>query len=101
MLTIPTCHSEGVDVSSSDNIASGSSDDYAYMKVGDLDFYYGYERTDDEGRWCFTATRGHAEVVRVPYTELGFGASEFDVDRNLLYGIGLFIRDHLGAGNCQ
>ena len=88
----------------------GISDDYASMSCGDLDFYYGYERTmcpecgsdptDDECEhearaWCFTAVKGGKEIMRVPEYELNYGKPEAgkleNVTEFLLEGIGRFL----------
>lgn len=83
------------------------SDDYAGLRTGELDFYFGYERTScphghdadcdycDEKEWCFVARRDGREVAR--YTQ---GELDRDTDGrldpgepygHLLAGIGRFL----------
>ena len=44
--------------------------DYAGMETGNIRFYYGYERVDDDDDWCFAVFIDGEEVVCRPFTQL-------------------------------
>lgn len=88
------------------------SSDYAGMVSGEYSFYYGYEETycpkhkdKDCGdlydcelqEWCFTASIGDKEVLRVPSSELWFEYK--DVSEYLLLGIGKFLEKQTKTSN--
>jgi hypothetical protein len=62
------------------------SSDYASLVTPNADFYYGYERTDENEDWCFVAHVNGAEIV-IPSTKLGV-SDKFDVVTCLYMGIG-------------
>lgn len=62
------------------------ADDYAVMRAAGLEFYYGYERTNSEGLWCFTVEHDDEIVFEMSHEELGT-SDTFEVTTNLLLGI--------------
>lgn len=67
-----------------------TSDDYCGMSVGDISFYYGYEVTQ-KGEWCFTATVGEKEVLRLRTSQL-WGEDNEEPFFYLLGGIAQFLK---------
>lgn len=43
--------------------------DYAGFSSANLSVYYGYEKTNDEGEWCFEAKFAD-QVVVIPFSKL-------------------------------
>ena len=88
---------------SADKIEVNISGDYAVLDVGDLQFYYGYEHVwcrtnrsfmpkcfDDEcsNDWAFSVTRNRKIIAEFRRsTDL----DEFNVEAQLIYGLGQFI----------
>lgn len=62
--------------------------DYAGITAKHLDLYYGYEVTDANGEWCFSARVGETEVMKVPQSQLK-ASDKFDCASCLLAGIGM------------
>ena len=81
----------------------GWSDDYAWMRTGDLEFYYGYEVTkradpystgdnDSEFLWCFQAKKAGVILETWAYGELGMSvANSSECVDCLLSGISKFL----------
>lgn len=80
------------------------SDDYAVLRSGSYDFYYGYEYTvpevvdydtDEDFEWAFVAWRDGEEVMRTTARELGSPTDYWeDPSVTLLRGIGKFIEEN-------
>lgn len=69
------------------------SDDYAGLKAGDLDFYYGYE-VEEKGEWCFQVKKGEVVLVTLTTSEIQSVSDPFQLDDPkdfLLAGIGMFL----------
>ena len=64
--------------------------DYAGVRGGNVDLYYGYEQTDENGEWCFVATEDGVEQMRIPQSKLGIKDS-FNPASNLMAGIAIFV----------
>jgi hypothetical protein len=41
------------------------SDDYAVLVSGNLNFYYGYEVTDENDDWCFQVKKNGQEIFKI------------------------------------
>jgi hypothetical protein len=75
----------------------GCSDDYATLKSGRYEFYYGYEVTlngkvdddDNDNEWCFQVKENGNVIMKLPTSEI---IKQID-DKNLDYP-----RDFLIAG---
>lgn len=69
------------------------SDDYAVLSTNNSQFYYGYEVTDENDEWCFTAkiTVGEEKIeIKTPFSKLG-ARDQFDCAECLMVGIGWVI----------
>jgi hypothetical protein len=68
--------------------------DYAAIKVGDTELYYGYQRKDAAGNWCFEARVGARCVARISQAELAKATrmNEESAVEYLLAGIGLMLQ---------
>ena len=62
--------------------------DYAGITSKNLDLYYGYECTNDNGEWSFSARVGETEVMKIPQSKLN-ASDKFDCASCLLAGIGM------------
>ena len=71
------------------------AEDYAILKAANLQFYYGYEKTDDDADWCFTVEHNGVEQMRIPSSELR--RDKFEVTECLLTGIGMWIQWKMGV----
>jgi hypothetical protein len=65
------------------------SDDYAVLRAGQFEFYYGYEygRNDNGEVWGFRAKKNGQVVL-----EYAIETGKFDVTGRLLEGIGNYLR---------
>jgi len=59
--------------------------DYATVHSENFNAYYGYERTDEEGRWCFVAEFGDTKIT-IPSHRLKV-KDQYEVVDCLLKGI--------------
>lgn len=59
--------------------------DYAGLSGGGVEFYFGYEETQDD-EWCFVVKEHGEETLRLPQSKLGV-KDRWDVQANLLAGI--------------
>ena len=73
------------------NRSVGISDDYAILRVNGLQFYYGYEETNDSGDWLFVVHDNCALKMRRTAKQLGFDDDE-SPERVLLGGIGAYLK---------
>jgi hypothetical protein len=48
-----------------------SSSDYAGLSGGDHAFYYGYEKTNDNGDWLFVAQKNGKVIMQYTANDLG------------------------------
>jgi hypothetical protein len=64
------------------------SDDYACLDGGPWEFYYGYEKTDADGNWCFVAEHNGREVACWPWKK--FAPGQWEVAENIGLGIATF-----------
>jgi len=68
------------------------SSDYAGITGQNAQFYYGYERTDENEDWCFVATiqqlLGHTIEEVIPFRQLG-AKDMFNVEECLMAGIAI------------
>lgn len=64
--------------------------DYAGLDAGPWSFYYGYEKTDANDEWCFVASRGGDEKMRIPASKLT-SRDKFDCGECLLSGLAIFL----------
>ena len=62
------------------------SSDYAGLNTDNANFYYGYECTDENDEWCFSAKCAGEETI-IPFSKLQ-AKDQFDVVDCLLIGIG-------------
>jgi len=62
--------------------------DYAGIVSKNLEAYYGYEETTEDGEWCFVARVGKTEVLRVPQSKLK-AQDKFDCESCLLAGLAM------------
>lgn len=60
--------------------------DYAGIVSKNLQAYYGYEETTEDGEWCFVARVGQTEVLRIPQSKLS-AQDKFDCESCLLAGL--------------
>lgn len=72
------------------------------IESGDVNGYYGYEVTDDEGNWCFELTTRRAVIVTYPFPSLlkaqmsdkwNQEFSQWDVFGCLMAGFALAVED--------
>lgn len=71
---------------------TGINDDYAVMRGGNYEFYYGYEETNEAGEWLFQVKtkEPYALVFERTAEALGQDADEEPV-RVLLEGIATYL----------
>jgi hypothetical protein len=62
------------------------SDDYAGITSENVEFYYGYEATENN-EWSFTAKFNDTEII-IPFSKLNADCGQFDCVECLLKGIG-------------
>jgi len=87
-----------------ENIDVYAKSDYAGLKLGEIEFYYGYEDTFceehgsqrcvdfcDKSEWAFTVRLKGEEVIRIPQSKLHPKAGE-EVMFYLLAGIGHYLK---------
>jgi hypothetical protein len=60
--------------------------DYAGIVSKNLEAYYGYEETTEDGEWCFVARVGKTEVLRIPQSKLR-AQDKLDCESSLLAGM--------------
>jgi hypothetical protein len=70
------------------------SSDYCGCTLGGISFYYGYEEEED-GEWCFTATKDKKEIVRYKASKITSKKRMFGVSENLFAGISKMFKDGL------
>jgi hypothetical protein len=63
-----------------------SASDYAGLATENASFYYGYEVTDEDYNWCFTAKIGDEEI-KIPFPKLG-AKDQWNCVECLMTGIG-------------
>ena len=66
-----------------------ASDDYAGLKGGPYEFYYGYEKTNDNDDWLFVAKVGGVDKFTTTANSLGMEQFD-DVSMILMKGIARF-----------
>ncbi len=67
-----------------------SSGDYAGLSAGGWQFYYGYEATNAEGEWLFTASKGAGTYVRLTAKQLKVD-DKWNCDAVLMAGLAWFL----------
>ncbi len=71
------------------------SDDYAGLKAGNLEFYYGYEVMDPgSGDWCFEVKKAGQGIFRATATEIRMATQSDQLDGcrdYLIAGIGMWL----------
>jgi hypothetical protein len=65
---------------------SYAAGDYAGLISKNLEAYYGYEETTEDGEWCFVARVGKTEVLRIPQSKLT-AQDKLDCESCLLAGL--------------
>ena len=74
-----------------------ASDDYAGLKGGPYEFYYGYEKTNDNDDWLFVAKVGGVDKFTTTANSLGMEQFD-DVSMILMKGIARFFELEAGIG---
>lgn len=69
---------------------TGISDDYAIMRGGKYQFYYGYEETDDNDEWMFVVSEGDKDHLRLTAIDMDLDP-EAEPVLILLEGISLWL----------
>lgn len=72
----------------------GCSDDYAVLMSGNLNFYYGYEVTDDADDWCFQVKKNGEEIFKISmnYIMKNVDNRQLDSPKDfLIAGIGIWL----------
>ncbi len=76
-----------------------SASDYAGISSSNVQFYYGYECTDENEENCFVATfqeNGKEKEIVIPYSKLRTDADMWQCEKCLLAGIAwVFAKYHL------
>lgn len=68
-----------------DSIGFGQSDDYIWLDTPEVDFYFGYEVTEDD-EWCFEAKRKDGMKVTIKRSELENICKALENSYDELYG---------------
>lgn len=70
------------------------SSDYCGCTLGDISFYYGYE-VEEDGEWCFTATKNNKEIARYKFSQISNQKNMFENMIDILLG-GINIMIYIG-----
>lgn len=65
--------------------------DYTGIKIDNLEFYYGYEVTDDNDEWCFLVKEDGIEEMKIPQSQLWY-IKDAVMELYLLSGIALYMQ---------